>query len=224
MRPLLVVTLLSLAPVLPGQDPALALEPPARYALRCGAEAVGFSAGESFTLPSDWGGRSCTLERLPLRRFAYPGAVSFQYPDGAKWIGSTHVPAFQWWDVAADGEMIALQRHEGTGDAAHHLELYAGNGVKCGWSDLGACAITLDGREIRGRRLGGDTGEPFTQEVYAFEHAGATWVLLIHRSTSEAPPPELRLGTDGAIEILAQPVPARPTPLRDRLLASFRFL
>lgn len=231
MRPWLALTLLSLAPAPTAQEPAppgalLALdaEPPARFALRCGGEAVEFADGESFTLPDGWGGRTCALQRLPTRRFAYPGAVALEYPDGAQWLAATDVPEFCWWDVLAGGEMIALQRHVGTGDAAHHRELYAANGVKCGWTDLGACTITLDGRAISGRRLGGDAGGPFAQEVYAFAHAGATWLLLIQHAEPAPGAPALHLGADGAITIAAPPALARPTPLRDRLIASFRFL
>lgn len=235
MRLLLPLPLLFLAPALPPQEPVPSplptpgdAEPPVRYTLRCGVERLEFSAGESFTIPDGWGGRACALERLPLRRFTFPGALAFEYPDGARWLGATFVPEFQWWDVVGDGEMVALQRHVGTGDAAHHRDLYAENSLKVGGEDLGPCTIALDGREIAGRRIAGWTDRPFTQEIYAFEHAGATWLLLIHRDRPEPDPSRIRLGP---ITVEMEPLPAWPAPagalpggVAARFLSSFRFL
>lgn len=217
----LLLPFLALAPALLPQEPASPLvippgldaQPPARFALRCGESAVEFSDGARFTLPAAFAGQECALERLPLRRFEYPSAVAFDYPDGAQWLAATHVPAFCWWDVVAYGEMIAVQRHVGTGDAAHHRNLYAENSLKCGGTDLGECTITLDGRVLTGRRVSGRSDRVFTQEIYSFEHAGATWLVLLH-SDQPDPAPFDELGS----------APVAPAALRDRFLTSFRFL
>ena len=208
---------LVLAPVIAWQEPVVSLpsapppqspasarpldaEPPALFALRCGEESLSFRDGEPFVLPAAWGGQECSLERLPLRRFEIPGALAFEYPDGARWLAAIHVPEFLWWHVGLDREFAMLQRHRGTGDAAHHRDLYAGNCLKAGGEDLGECSILLGGRELRGRRVSGQSDEPYVQEIFGFEHAGETWLLVLNHGE-----------------------PA-PRPLRDRLLASFRFL
>jgi len=50
------------------------------------------------------------------------------------------------------------------------------------------------------QRPAGRSDHGFVQEIYSFEHAGATWLLVLQHE------------------------PGQPRPLRDRLLASFRFL
>lgn len=212
MRPVLPLTLLLLAPLAPtppSQEPAtveipappLDAEPPARYQLRSGAASLEFADGESFTLPATWGGRSCTLERLPTRRFEYPGAIAFDYPDGAKWLAATHVPEFFWWDVVADGEFIMLQRHLGTGTGAFHRDLYADNCLKTGGQELDASEISLGDQQLRGRRIAVVSDAPYVQEIYGFDRAGAAWLLVLNHPAGDA-----------------------PRPLRENLLASFRFL
>jgi hypothetical protein len=223
----LLLPLLALAPALLPQEPAApaapsAEEPPPRFALRCGEEAVEFGAGRSFTLPEAWGGQACTLERLPLRRFEFPGALAFDYPDGANWLAAVHVPEFLWWHVGVGHEFAMLQRHRGSGDAAHHRDLYAGNCLEAGGEDLGECGILLGGRELRGRRVRVVSDQPYVQEIFGFEHAGETWLLVLNSgapASGAAPAPALA-ATPTAMPIA---VPA-PRPLRDRLLASFRFL
>ena len=199
MRLLLPLLALALAP--PPQEPAFsAAEPPQRLTLQIGEHALQVTMGETFVMPDDAAGQECRLIPSPFRQLLLPGAVSYDYPDGATFLGATFVPEFMWWNVVANGEMLVLQRHVGTGDAAHHRNLYAENCVKCGSKDLGTCSIKVDGRALSGRKIAGRSDHDFVQEIYSFEHAGATWLLVLDSTADQ------------------------PRPLRDRLLASFRFL
>jgi hypothetical protein len=192
--------LLALAPALWPQEPTFsAAEPPQRLTLQIGEHALPITMGETFVMPDVAAGQECRLYPYPLRQLILPGAVSFEYPDGANFGASTFVPEFMWWDVLTNGESIALQRRVGSGDAAHHRNLYAEVSVKCGGPDLGTCSILLDGRELRGRQVAGRSDHDFVQEIYSFEHADATWLLVLDSTVGQ------------------------PRPLRDLLLASFRF-
>ncbi len=183
-------------PRLPDQE---SVEPPERFRLQAGDWSAPVILGEKFRLPASAAGAECRLDRMPTRRFALAGALSFDYPDGAQFLAATHVPEFCWWHVMQDGEFLMLQRHRGTGGAAHHRELYFQNSLKAGSADAGSCSLTLDGLTITGRAISGRTDLPFMQEIYAFESAGATWLLVLNHA------------------------PDAPRPLRDELARSFRF-
>ena len=229
----LLLPLLLLVPVLhsqepglapPAEPPALDAEPPALFALRCGEESLQFRDGERFVLPTSWAGRECALERLPLRRFEIPGALAFEYPDGAKWLAAVHVPEFLWWHVGLGQEFVMLQRHRGSGDASHQQDLYAGDCLKAGGEDLGACSIVAGGRELRGRRVRVVSDEPYVQEIFGFEHAGETWLLVLNHGDPASDAAQALAASPTALPIATPTAVPTSRPLRDRLLASFRFL